>query len=212
MSSSLTVSTIFNLSVGKVVKKKYINADDIDDDRKLGRKYSNKRVNAEKEKIQFNLSFDDFCFLIRSAGLKSSDLGFTGKNYVLARFNDTGPYAIGNCRFISHKENMAERTISEKQSAAAARHIRRYNESLTHEDRVNRIKNSEKFQSVLRKRIAQSKINLAIKDEAKHPSFKGSRNSQYGSYWITDGTNNKKWRDDFGSPPDGFTKGRIAKK
>lgn len=47
--------------------------------------------------------------LVREANLKSSDLGFSGNGYVLARFNDEGDYVYGNCRFITQKENSEER-------------------------------------------------------------------------------------------------------
>lgn len=38
----------------------------------------------------------------------------------------------------------------------------------------------------------------------------GTNNSQYGTYWITDGQVNKKWHDNKGVLPDGFRKGRIV--
>lgn len=56
----------------------------VDDDGKLKRRWINKRVNAEKESIPFNLTYDEYVQLVESAGLKSSNLGFTGDNYVLA--------------------------------------------------------------------------------------------------------------------------------
>lgn len=37
----------------------------------------------------------------------------------------------------------------------------------------------------------------------------GKNNSQYGTFWITDGCINKKWRQDKGELPDGFYKGRV---
>ena len=39
---------------------------------------------------------------------------------------------------------------------------------------------------------------------------KGKSNSQYGTFWITDGCINKKWRQDKGEIPDGFYKGRVV--
>ena len=74
----------------------------LDDDGKLHQKYSNKRVNAKKENIEFNLSFDEYKELMARGGYKSSDLGFTGNNIVLARYEDNGGYTIDNCRFITH--------------------------------------------------------------------------------------------------------------
>ena len=38
---------------------------------------------------------------------------------------------------------------------------------------------------------------------------RGSSNSQYGTFWITNGLENKKWRNSYGDIPEGFRKGRI---
>ena len=56
--------------------------DYLDDDGKLYQKYINKRVNAKKENIEFNLSFEEYKLLMIKGGYKSSDLGFTGKNTI----------------------------------------------------------------------------------------------------------------------------------
>ena len=39
----------------------------------------------------------------------------------------------------------------------------------------------------------------------------GKNNSQYGTFWITDGVINKKWKLDYGDIPSGFQKGRVMK-
>lgn len=41
---------------------------------------------------------------------------------------------------------------------------------------------------------------------------KGERNSQYGTFWITNGIDNLKWSNDKGSFPAGYYKGRVIKK
>lgn len=82
----------------------------VNDDGKLKQRYINKRVNAQKEGIAFNLTYDQYVGLVASANLKSSQLGFTGENYVLGRYNDTGAYEVGNCRFITQKENAEEKS------------------------------------------------------------------------------------------------------
>ena len=81
----------------------------VDDDGKLKQRYVNKRVNSKSEGIEFHLTFYEYCKLVADAGLVSSDLGFTGKGYVLARFNDEGGYEFSNCRFITQLENARER-------------------------------------------------------------------------------------------------------
>lgn len=85
--------------------------EDVDDDGKLRKKYNRKKENAKYvQHIEFKLTFQDFVNLVYEAGIKSSDLGYKGKRYVLGRYRDKGPYAIGNCRFITQEENIAERT------------------------------------------------------------------------------------------------------
>lgn len=81
----------------------------LNDDGKLRQRYSNKRVNAQKENIPFNLTYEQYMELVNDAGLKSSQLGFTGEGYVLGRNGDVGGYEPGNCRFITQKENADER-------------------------------------------------------------------------------------------------------
>ena len=160
----------------------------VDDDGKLKRRWINKRVNAEKESIPFNLTYDEYVQLVESAGLKSSNLGFTGDNYVLARYNDTGAYAFGNCRFITHKENMEEQ---------AAYKVRQANKK---PEKPVLIPMAERI------RIGQEKQKE--RDAAAHPSYTKERNSQFGTFWITDGVVNKKWKDDKGDIPVGFQRGR----
>ena len=84
--------------------------EDVDDDGKLRKKYNRKKGNAKHtQHIEFKLSFQDYVNLAYEAGLKSSDLGYKGKGYVLGRYHDTGAYEVGNCRFITQDENIAER-------------------------------------------------------------------------------------------------------
>lgn len=82
---------------------------DINDDGKLIQKWRNKCVNAKKEGLVCNLTYEQFCQLLIDANLKSSQLGFSGDGYVLARYNDSGNYEIGNCRFVTQKENIDEK-------------------------------------------------------------------------------------------------------
>lgn len=48
-----------------------------------------------------------------------------------------------------------------------------------------------------------------ISDKLREKS-RGDKNSQYGSYWITNGITNTKWRDSKGPLPEGFKKGRVC--
>lgn len=86
----------------------------LDDDGELYNKYRQKRSNAlYTQKKGFNLTFEEYCQLVKEAGLVSSQLGYKGEGYVLARFNDEGSYEYGNCRFITQIENLAERKVAD---------------------------------------------------------------------------------------------------
>ncbi len=43
-------------------------------------------------------------------------------------------------------------------------------------------------------------------------SQKGERNSQYGTYWITNYNSEKKWSNDLGPIPQNYVRGRITSK
>lgn len=92
---------------------------DIDDDGKLRMRFTNKKFNAAKEGHGFSLTWEQWCSLIREAGVVSSQLGNRG--HQLARCGDAGGYEIGNCRFIHYKENVAEKKISDAAREASRR-------------------------------------------------------------------------------------------
>lgn len=175
----------------------------LDDDGKLRQKYSNKRVNAKKENIEFNLSFDEYKELMARGGYKSSDLGFTGNNIVLARYGDNGGYTVDNCRFITHIENVRERKITDKSRMSSSHNITEYNKSRKGikftKERLEKLHNS----AYLKKRREQREIREKNKKIDKN-------NSQYGTFWITNNIDNRKWRPELGDLPDGYHKGRVV--
>lgn len=88
---------------------------EVDDDRKLYLKYSNKARDTifrsktdTRSNLHFRLSFKEYVLLVYNSGLKSSQLGAKRGQYVLGRYCDTGDYTIDNCRFISVEENNRE--------------------------------------------------------------------------------------------------------
>ena len=172
---------------------------DLDDNGKLYGKWLNKRNNAKHEKINFELSYYEFCLLVKEANLVSSDLGFSGKGYVLARYNDIGSYRYGNCRFILQSENAKEKKVSEASREAAR-------------------KNMQNFNKHRHELYTQEEISAYIKaGKNKTTSIKplkpvSTTNSQYGTYWITNGIDNKKWKDSKGPIPTDYYKGRVMNK
>ncbi len=192
----------------------------LDDDGKLYQKYLNKKVNAEKEGLHCLLTFDEFCELLRQAGLKSSDIGFKSeKKYVLARYNDKGDYVKGNCRFITQRENMKEQKATPRNTESRKRNIQKCNDFLHNcldsEELSRRIRNGQERSEKMQKIREQQAIKRREKELAKNKSYTGTHNSQYGTFWITfwitNGFVNKKWHLDKGDLPLGFYKGRTSK-
>jgi len=183
----------------------------LDDDNKLYSKFSNKRVNAFQEGIPFRLTYKQYRKLVRRARLKSSDLGFSGRGYVLARYNDTGPYEMGNCRFITQLENAREKKISDKSRKASSKNAKRAHDvwmSIPPEERSRRVK--EGLSENTKKRRAVAKKKRIEFEKTAHKSYLGERNSQYGSFWITNGSENRKWHPDKGKIPKKFYRGRTT--
>ena len=195
---------------------------ELDDDGKLKTKWVNKRVNAKKENIGFSLTYGEYCVLVKEAGLKSSQLGFSGDGYVLARYNDSGPYAYGNCRFILQSENAKEKKISARMIESSRKNtikMNEHNKLMSKEERSNQIKhgqkNSKKYQDILARKHEQHLLHLETKrksviESSNAQRHSGIHNSQYGTFWITNGCTNKKWKDSFGPIPCGYYKGRTC--
>jgi hypothetical protein len=183
---------------------------DIDDDGKLKQRWINKRTNASSENIGFDLSFDQYCQLVREAKLMSSDLGFKGYKFVLARINDSGDYRYDNCRFITQTENATEKKISDKSREASRQNITAYNNS---PDKLKGEALSERVILGLKEHTAKRREQAALRrveyKKTAHKSYLGEKNSQYGTYWVTDGISNRKWKDLLGKIPEGFYKGRT---
>ena len=182
----------------------------IDDDGKLYRRWLNKGINAKKENIEFDLTFDEFVSLVDDAHLKSSQLGYKGEKYVLARFGDKGGYTIDNCRFITQKENAAEKVVTNKARQASKQNIKKAASVINTDPLKNQkisdgIRKSESY----KERVRKAKIKKALYDATKDYRYSNLHNSQFGTFWITNGTVNQKWRLSKGELPEGFYRGRV---
>lgn len=183
---------------------------DLDDDGKLYMRYNNKKIDAKKNQIGINMSFEEFCQLMVDAGVKSSQLGRGRDDYQLARYGDSGDYVVGNCRFITQLDNARERKVSDKSRENSKRSAAIMNSSRP-DDIGDRIKagqqNSERYKALQQRKAERTAEKRALMDQTKV----GEKNSQFGTYWINNGVMAMKWSDDKGSIPDGFTRGRKLK-
>lgn len=178
---------------------------ELDDDGKLFTKYVMKKENATHEGLQCLLTFDEWCRLVKEAGLKSSDLGFSGRGYVLARYHDEGDYVYGNCRFITQQENADEKILSEKSIESSSRNMRKFNERLRIDDEFRNKVLTRRYSSEYFQRRHKEFLQ---KESNKDPRFSGTHNSQYGTRWITNGVENKKLHSEE-EMPEGFHFGRV---
>lgn len=160
----------------------------IDDDGKLFRKFQKKRAVSKQQGIDFLLTFEEWVSLVKAAGLKSSDLGYSGNNYVLGRYGDVGPYSLTNSRFITAQQNVIERNVSDKM----IRQGRKISKLGVAARKATALKRRAEFEA----QAGWTKLN--------------ERNSQYGTFWITNGGVNRKWSPEKGPIPRGFRRGRSG--
>jgi hypothetical protein len=70
-------------------------------------KWSVQRSDAKRRGILFLLTFDEWFGIWKESGKLAQRGNVTGR-YVMARFGDRGPYAVGNVRIILFEENARE--------------------------------------------------------------------------------------------------------
>lgn len=146
--------------------------EDVDDDGELNNKYRHKKWNAKRHGLKCLLTFNEYADLAREAGIKSSDIGPGA--FHLARHQDRGDYQIGNCRFIPYTANAAEKNPTDPAVLSAA--MQRYYQD--HPGSFTGKSHSRKTRQAI--------------GEANSVAQAGTRNSQYGSCWITNGSVSKK--------------------
>ena len=76
------------------------------------RKLKTLQCGPKGRNIPFNLTDDDIATLLSEAGIEVTDIGKSSGKYCLARYNDEGPYEMGNCRFVTFAQNLSEKKHS----------------------------------------------------------------------------------------------------
>ena len=72
-------------------------------------KTNGKRVDRNGDPVRFDLKSADIRQLLEEAGITIYDLGHGHDGYCLARHDDLGSYVMGNCRFVTNRENWDEK-------------------------------------------------------------------------------------------------------
>jgi hypothetical protein len=70
-------------------------------------RYNQHRFNAKKVGTPFQLTFDEWWQMWSSSG-HWHERGRHRGQYVMARFGDQGPYAVGNVAIVEHEQNDRE--------------------------------------------------------------------------------------------------------
>ena len=70
--------------------------------------WKRKRDTQSRTEIDFKLSATETMQLFEDAGITAKDIGKASHQYALARWGDFGHYEMGNCRFVTVKENRDE--------------------------------------------------------------------------------------------------------
>lgn len=83
-------------------------------------KYWDQVSHAKQRGIAFELTFEQWLVIWFQSG-KFEQRGCRSHQYVMARFEDRGPYAVGNVKIITMKENMIEGQTGRRHSEETKR-------------------------------------------------------------------------------------------
>lgn len=76
-------------------------------------KWTSLSRNAKSRGCKFQLTFNQYLTLAKKAGIKSpKKIGRNLDKFQMGRIGDSGDYVVGNCRFISMKQNLLERSLN----------------------------------------------------------------------------------------------------
>lgn len=76
-------------------------------------RYIEQKENAVSRHIPFSITFEEWWKIWQESG-HWQERGCKSNQYVMTRFNDQGPYAVGNVKIITWAQNIRERKVSKK--------------------------------------------------------------------------------------------------
>lgn len=128
----------------------------------------------------------------------------------------------GGMNFDFINEHNLNNSVSNAQLGARALIEKRMSDANFNEFWLSQMKNG--FTDEVRKKLSNASKgrqaflnhkhseNTKLKMSLKAHERTGSKNSQFGTFWITNGVINKKWADKLGAIPENFYKGRVMPK
>lgn len=95
-------------------------------DKEWRRKFWNLRKAARQKGVACHLTLDQYINLAKEAGIESpNQIGQKIDSFQMGRLGDVGDYELGNCRFITFKQNLDEMTSNGGRSNAINKMIGR---------------------------------------------------------------------------------------
>lgn len=188
----------------------------------MRKRYNTKRINDSNRfdfngnKINFLLSFDEYLniFLPYKEDHRLYLNGNDPDRLCLCRVGDLGNYVIGNV-YVDTKSN--NNRFQQYVNPINKDKLSQWMIKNPEEMKIRALKANEA--SVEKnphgtfggRNHSISSINLMKQKHKINNHQKGEANSQYGSYWITNGIMSIKWNDSKGEWPKGYRKGRVCK-
>ena len=122
-------------------------------DKKLYAAFYSQRHSARLRNIEFLLTYEEWLQIWIDSG-HLSERGRKKDQYVMARFGDKGPYAVGNVKIVTANQNMSEAHIGKPKSLEFKKFITE--------------RNHKRFESQeARDRVAESNRRRIVSEETK---------------------------------------------
>ena len=106
--------------------------------RTVRKKFTDHRSNAKKRTIEFKLTFDEWWDIWQSSG-HWENRGYGAGKYCMSRFNDQGPYEVGNVFVQLHTDNSIQGHLGLKMSDETKLKM-----SLAHSERISPMKGKKR--------------------------------------------------------------------